>query len=145
MRIVLQRVKKASVTIRGARVAAINHGLLIFLGIRTGDTRTQADELVNKCVALRIFADDNGKMNRSLSDTGGGALVVSQFTLYGDCTRGNRPSFTDAADPDAARDLYEYFTDRFRTRCSIVQTGVFGAMMDVDLVNDGPITFVLDA
>ncbi len=145
MRIVLQRVKRASVSVNGLTTGSIECGILILLGIRTGDTRAQADALVNKCVSLRIFPDADGKMNRSLADAGGGALVVSQFTLYGDCTKGNRPSFTNAADPALARELYEYFIARLRTRCPNVGTGEFGGMMNVELVNDGPVTFVLDA
>jgi D-tyrosyl-tRNA(Tyr) deacylase len=126
-------------------VASIGPGLLILLGIHKDDTPAQADFLVDKCVCLRIFADDAGKMNRSLTDAGGGALVVSQFTLYGDCSRGRRPSFTDAADADKGRTLYEYFVARLRQQVPGVATGAFGAMMDVELVNDGPATFVLDS
>jgi D-tyrosyl-tRNA(Tyr) deacylase len=145
MRIVLQRVKKASVSVSGAMVGSIGPGLLILLGIHKDDTPAQADFLVDKCAGLRIFADDAGKMNRSLADAGGGALVVSQFTLYGDCSRGRRPSFTDAADADKGRTLYEYFVSRLRQLVPGVATGVFGAMMDVELINDGPVTFVLDS
>jgi D-tyrosyl-tRNA(Tyr) deacylase len=145
LRIVLQRVKRASVSVNGLTTGSIERGILVLLGIGAGDTRAQADALVNKCVSLRIFPDADGKMNRSLADAGGGALVVSQFTLYGDCTKGNRLSFTNAAGPALARELYEYFTAQLRTRCPNVGTGEFGAIMNVELVNDGPVTFVLDA
>jgi D-tyrosyl-tRNA(Tyr) deacylase len=145
MRIVLQRVTRASVSVNGLTTGSIDRGILILLGIHARDTRSQADALVGKCVSLRIFPDGAGKMNRSLADAGGSALVVSQFTLYGDCTKGNRPSFANAAAPAQARELYEYFVAQLRTRCPNVSTGEFGALMNVDLVNDGPVTFVLDA
>jgi D-tyrosyl-tRNA(Tyr) deacylase len=146
MRIVLQRVRHASVSVNGAVTGRIASGMLILLGIKKNDTTIQADTLADKCVNLRIFADAEGKMNRSLTDAGGGqALVVSQFTLYGDCRKGRRPSFTDAADPVKGNELYGYFVAKMKTLCPVVATGVFGAMMDVELVNDGPVTFVLDA
>jgi D-tyrosyl-tRNA(Tyr) deacylase len=145
MRIVLQRVKRASVTVNDTLTGSIENGLLILIGIHKDDTRSQADFLADKCADLRIFADDAGKMNRSLVDTGGGALIVSQFTLYGDCAKGRRPSFTDAAGAEKGNELYEYFVGRMKNRVKNVETGVFGAMMDVELVNDGPVTFVLDA
>jgi D-aminoacyl-tRNA deacylase len=145
MRIVLQRVKKASVTVNGTKAGSINAGILILLAVHKDDTPAQADYLAEKCANLRIFSDHEGKMNRSLADTGGGALVVSQFTLYGDCSKGRRPSFTGAADPAKGNELYEYFVGKLKALCPDVKTGVFGAMMDVELVNDGPVTFVLDA
>jgi D-aminoacyl-tRNA deacylase len=145
MRIVLQRVKRASVSVNGTLTGSIGNGLLILLAIHKNDTTARADFLVDKCANLRIFADDTGKMNRSLIDIGGGALVVSQFTLYGDCTKGRRPSFTDAAGAEKGNELYEYFVRRTKDRIRNVETGVFGATMDVELVNDGPVTFVLDA
>jgi D-aminoacyl-tRNA deacylase len=145
LRIVLQRVKKASVSIDGKITASINAGILVLLAVHKDDTAAQADHLAEKCAALRIFPDETGKMDRSLADTGGGALVVSQFTLYGDCSKSRRPSFTDAADPAKGNELYEYFVRKLKTLCPDVATGVFGAMMDVELVNDGPVTFVLDA
>jgi D-tyrosyl-tRNA(Tyr) deacylase len=153
LRIVLQRVKQASVSINGALHSRINSGMLILLAIHKDDDSAQADILADKCANLRIFADpdDQRKMNRSLIDTGGKALVVSQFTLYGDCRKGRRPSFTDAAGPEKGKELYEYFVQKMRSVCprdardARVETGVFGAMMDVELVNDGPVTFVLDA
>jgi D-aminoacyl-tRNA deacylase len=145
MRIVLQRVKNASVTINGTITGSINSGILVLLGIHKDDTTSQADQLADKCMDLRIFPDDSGKMNRSLAETGGGALIVSQFTLYGDCSRGRRPSFTGAASAEKGRELYDYFVGLMKRRAAAVGTGVFGAMMDVELVNDGPVTFVLDA
>jgi D-tyrosyl-tRNA(Tyr) deacylase len=145
MRIVLQRVKRASVSIDGTQTGRIESGILILIGIHKDDTAAQADCLADKCVNLRIFADKDGKMNRSLLDSGGGALIVSQFTLYGNCEKGRRPSFTNAAVPAKANELYEYFVTKMKTLCPAVATGVFGAMMDVELVNDGPVTFVLDA
>jgi D-tyrosyl-tRNA(Tyr) deacylase len=145
LRIVLQRVKSASVSINGNLHSRIGAGMLILVGIHKDDTPAQADVLADKCVNLRIFADEEGKMNRSLIDAGGGALVVSQFTLYGDCKKGRRPGFTEAADPAKGNELYEYFVGKMRALCPVVGTGVFGATMDVELVNDGPVTFVLDA
>jgi D-tyrosyl-tRNA(Tyr) deacylase len=138
-------VKHAQVSVNGSVTGRINKGLLILIGIHKDDTPAQADILADKCANLRIFADDEEKMNRSLTDANGQALVVSQFTLYGDCRKGRRPSFTDAADPAKGNELYTYFVDKMKTLCPVVATGVFGAMMDVDLVNDGPVTFVLDA
>ena len=145
MRIVLQRVKHASVSIHGTLHSSIGPGMLVLLAIHKDDTSDQAGFLADKCVNLRIFSDEEGKMNRCLTDVGGQALVVSQFTLYGDCGKGRRPSFTDAAAPEKGRELYEYFVNKLRSLCPQVETGVFGAMMDVELVNDGPVTFVVDA
>lgn len=144
MRAVIQRVKRAEVTVAGEVRGSIDQGLLILLGVAHADTPEQADWLVDKCAELRIFDDDSGQMNRSLLDVGGGALVVSQFTLLADCRKGRRPSWHDAAAPQMATQLYEYFVQRLRTRVGRVQTGVFGAMMDVELVNDGPVTIVLE-
>jgi D-aminoacyl-tRNA deacylase len=145
LRIVLQRVKHAQVSVNGSVTGRIDEGMLILIGIHKDDTPAQADLLADKCANLRIFADQQGRMNRSLTDAGGQVLVVSQFTLYGDCRKGRRPSFTDAADPAKGNELYTYFVDKMKTLCPVVATGVFGAVMDVDLVNDGPVTFVLDA
>ena len=145
LRIVLQRVKHAQVTVDGKVTGSISSGILVLLAIHKNDTAAQADRLAEKCATLRIFSDHEGKMNRSLADTGGGALVVSQFTLYGDCSKGRRPNFTDAADPVKGNELYLSFVGKLKTMCPDVKTGVFGAMMDVELVNDGPVTFVLDA
>jgi D-tyrosyl-tRNA(Tyr) deacylase len=145
MRIVLQRVKHAQATVNGATTGRIGPGMLILLGIHKDDTAEKADFLADKCVNLRIFSDAEGKMNRSLTDVNGHALIVSQFTLYGDCGKGRRPSFTGAAPPEKGNELYEHFVARMKTLCPVVATGIFGAMMDVELVNDGPVTFVLDA
>jgi D-tyrosyl-tRNA(Tyr) deacylase len=144
MRIVLQRVKTASVSINGQIVGTIGPGILVLLGVHKDDVPEKADFLAAKCVDIRIFSDEQGKMNRSLMDTGGEALVVSQFTLFGDCSKGRRPSFIEAAPPEKGKALYEYFVQRMKERVKKVETGVFGAMMDVMLVNDGPVTLVLE-
>jgi len=145
MRVVLQRVKEAHVTIDGATVGSIGAGLVVLVGVTSPDTRDDADYLCEKIVNLRIFPDEAGKMNRSLLETGGSLLVVSQFTLYGDCRKGRRPSFDNAAPPDQARDLYDYFVERLRLRNVLVQTGVFQAEMHIHLINNGPVTFILDS
>jgi D-tyrosyl-tRNA(Tyr) deacylase len=145
MRIVLQRVTRAHVDVAGETVGSIGHGLLILLGVTHADTREDADYLASKVVQLRIFPDDADRMNRSLLDTGGALLVVSQFTLYGDCRKGRRPSFDRAAAPEHARDLYEYFVQRLMLGNVKVATGVFQAEMEIHLVNHGPVTFVLDS
>jgi len=144
MRAVVQRVKRSSVTIDGRVVSEIGPGLLVLLGVHTNDTEAEATWLVNKIIGLRIFGDDEGKMNRSLTDIGGGLLVVSQFTLYGDARKGRRPSFDQAAVPAVAIPLYESFCAQARAQGVTVATGEFGAMMDVELVNDGPVTLVID-
>jgi D-tyrosyl-tRNA(Tyr) deacylase len=144
MRIVLQRVKTANVSINGKTVGSIGPGILVLLGVHKDDTPEKADFLAAKCADLRIFSDEQRKMNRSLSDIGGEALVVSQFTLFGDCSKGRRPSFAEAAPPNKGKILYEYFVQRMRERVKKVETGVFGAMMDVELVNDGPVTLILE-
>jgi len=145
MRVVLQRVKEAHVDVAGATVGSISTGLLILFGVTSIDTRQDADYLANKIISLRIFPDDEHRMNRSILEVGGSLLVVSQFTLYGDCRKGRRPSFDQAAPPEQARQLYEYFIERLSSRNIIVQTGVFQAEMQIHLVNDGPVTFVLDS
>jgi D-tyrosyl-tRNA(Tyr) deacylase len=144
MRIVLQRVKEAQVEVNGSVVGKIGKGLLILVGVHADDTHTQADYLATKCVDLRIFNDAEEKMNRSLTDIEGEVLVVSQFTLYADCSRGRRPSFTTAAQPTKGNELYEYFLAAMRTRVPVVQTGIFGAHMEVSLINDGPVTIILE-
>jgi len=130
--------------VAGEKIATIDAGLLIFLGVGHGDGQAEADRLADKAAELRIFADEAGKMNRSLVESGGQALVVSQFTLYGDCARGRRPGFDQAAPPALAEELYEYFLGRLRARGLIVAAGRFGAYMSVSLVNDGPVTFFLE-
>ena len=144
MRAVIQRVSSAQVDIDGETVGSIGHGLLILLGVGHGDGEEQAERLWRKIARLRIFEDDDGKTNLSLADVGGEVLVVSQFTLYASCRKGNRPSFTDAAAPDEAERLYEHFVSLARRDVPRVDTGVFGAMMDVSLVNRGPFTLCLD-
>ena len=144
MRVLLQRVRRASVTVAGETVGEIGHGVLLFVGVTHGDTRADADWLAKKAAGLRIFEDEAGKMNKSLLDIGGDALVVSQFTLYADCRKGRRPGFDLAGDPAAANELYEYFAERLKAEgVSHVATGRFGADMLVSLENDGPATFLL--
>ena len=144
MRLVLQRVNQASVTIAGRETARIGQGLCILIGITHTDTPAEADWLAEKVTGLRLFPDDEGKMNLALSEVGGALLVVSQFTLYGDTSRGRRPSFISAARPEQAIPLYEHFVGRLREQGLEVQTGEFGAMMDLALVNDGPVTLILE-
>lgn len=139
----LQRVSQARVDIDGQTVGSIGAGLLVFVCAEHGDSVSQADRLLAKILKLRIFADANGRMNRSVQDAGGGLLIVSQFTLAADTTGGNRPSFTDAAPPDEGRRLYDYFVQRAQASHPVVQTGRFGADMQVQLVNDGPVTIPL--
>jgi len=145
MRIVLQRVTRAHVEVAGETVGSIGAGLVIFLGVTHRDTREDADYLTSKVIQLRIFSDEARRMNRSLLDAGGALLVVSQFTLYGDCRKGRRPSFDKAASLEQARALYEYFVQCLELNNVKVATGVFQAEMEVYLVNDGPVTFVLDS
>ncbi|MCI8468568.1 MAG: D-tyrosyl-tRNA(Tyr) deacylase [Eggerthellaceae bacterium] len=144
MRAVVQCVSEASVTVDGVVTGRIGPGFLILLGVGHGDTEAEADRLWRKISKLRVFDDEDGKTNLSLASIGGGVLVVSQFTLYANCRKGNRPSFTEAADPAIAERLYEYFTGLVRAEVPQVGTGVFGAMMDVALVNRGPFTICLD-
>jgi D-tyrosyl-tRNA(Tyr) deacylase len=149
MRVLLQRVRRAEVRIRGdgepPRVAGrIGVGFLLLVGFSHGDTATEVDWMVEKVPSLRLFADDEGRMNRDLTEVGGALLVVSQFTLYGDARKGRRPGFGDAARPDVALPLYEHFLSGLRARGHEVQTGEFGAMMDVELVNDGPVTLLIE-
>ena len=145
MRAVVQRVTGAAVDVRGRRVGEIGRGLLVLLGVARDDTNADADYLAEKIANLRIFNDEQGKMNLSLAETAGAMLVVSQFTLYGDVRRGRRPSYTDAAEPESANALYEYFVTEARKRGIRVETGVFQAMMQVSLINDGPVTILLDS
>lgn len=141
MKALIQRVKRASVTIEGELFSAINSGILVFLGVEKGDEKENAEKLAQKIVNLRIFEDENEKMNLSLKDVNGEMLVVSQFTLCGDCKKGTRPSFDKAANPQKAVDLYEYFIKCIEDNNIPVKTGKFRAMMDVELINDGPVTF----
>jgi len=145
MRAVIQRVTESRVTVGDRLTGSIGKGLLVLLGISEGDTRTDADFLAEKIVNLRIFEDAEGTMNLSCLDLAGEMLVVSQFTLLGDCRKGRRPSFIQAADPSIALPLYEYFIDTARKAGIRVETGEFGAMMAVSLVNDGPVTFILES
>jgi len=145
MRAVVQRVKRAKVEVEGRIVGEIGQGVLIFLGIGEGDSKKDCDYLSNKITHLRIFADNERLMNLSLKEVEGSVLVVSQFTLWGDCRKGRRPSFTRAAPPERARELYEYFIEILRGNCLEVATGHFQEMMDVHLVNEGPVTLLLDS
>lgn len=148
MRIVVQRVSSASVTVNGQVTGSIDRGLVALVGITHGDSTAEMEWMADKLLSLRIFSDDEGKMNRSVSDIGGGILVVSQFTLYGDLKKGTRPSFIDAARPEHAEPLYDMLVARVRERGKEhglgIGTGIFGAMMDVALVNDGPVTIILE-
>ena len=145
MRAVIQRVRRARVQVDGQTTGEIGQGLLILLGVGQGDTPREADFLLDKIINLRIFEDDGGKMNLSLLETGGQLMVISQFTLYADCRKGRRPSFTDAAPPGEAQKLYDYFVDTARKRGLQVATGIFQALMEVELVNFGPVTILLDS
>ncbi len=145
MKAVLQRVKKANVKVEGKVVGEINKkGFMILLGVGPNDTTKQADYLVQKISKLRVFGDENGKMNLSIKDVEGELLIVSQFTLYADCSAGNRPSFIKGAKPDLANELYEYFCNKCTENGIKVETGIFGAEMDVELINDGPVTIILE-
>ena len=144
MKVLLQRVKRASVSIDGTKFSAINKGLLAFVGIEKGDTSEQVDKAAKKVVNLRIFSDENDKMNYSVSDIKGEMLIVSQFTLCGDCRKGTRPSFDNSAPPQIAQELYELYIKKVQEYGIIVQTGKFAAMMEIELINDGPVTFMLD-
>ena len=144
MRGVVQRVKRARVEVGGRTVGEVGKGLLVFLGVGHGDTDKEGDLLANKIAHLRIFSDDRGLMNRSVIEEEGGVLVVSQFTLWGDCSKGRRPSFIRAAPPDKAKSLYEHFVRRLREMGLAVATGEFQETMEIHLVNDGPVTMLLD-
>ncbi len=145
MRAVLQRVTRASVRVEGETVGEIGAGLVVLLGIAHDDGERDASYLAEKIVSLRIFDDDGGRMNQSLAEAGGALLIVSQFTLYGDARRGRRPSWSDAAAPEVAEPLYEYFLNEARRRLGEVAAGSFRRMMEVELVNDGPVTILLDS
>ncbi len=145
MRFLIQRVSEAKVTVEGKTLGEIGQGLLVFIGVGKEDNEQTADKMVRKLVGLRIFADENGKTNLSVSDVGGKLLLISQFTLYADCRRGNRPGFTYAGDPAEAERLYEYILDRCEAVVPGVQKGEFGADMKISLTNDGPFTIFLDS
>ena len=145
MKLVIQRVSRASVTVRGSVIGQIGQGYLVLVGVGREDTKEDADRLVRKMIGLRIFSDENGKINKSLKDVDGQLLLISQFTLYADCRHGNRPGFTDAGDPEKAKELYEYMIDSCRREIPVVEQGEFGADMKVELVNDGPFTILLDS
>ena len=144
MRLVVQRVKNASVEVDKKIVGKIDKGYLVLLGVTHTDTKDIADHLAKKICNLRIFEDENGKMNLNIKQIDGSMLIVSQFTLYGDCTDGNRPSFTNAAKPDFANELYEYFCDKCSENNIHIEKGIFGADMKVSLLNDGPVTIILE-
>ncbi|MBS7368589.1 MAG: D-tyrosyl-tRNA(Tyr) deacylase [Oscillospiraceae bacterium] len=144
MKLVIQRVERASVSVHGKVVGAIGTGYLVLLGVGAEDTEADCERLAAKMINLRIFADSDGKTNLSLKDVGGGLLIISQFTLYADCRKGNRPNFLLAKKPDEAERLYEYFAEICRREVPQVETGVFGADMKVELVNDGPFTVILE-
>jgi len=144
MRAVIQRVSEASVKVSAQTIGEIEHGLMVLLGVTHDDTKEDADYLARKICELRIFSDDDGKMNRSLIDVNGSLLSVSQFTLYSDTKKGRRPNFMSAAKPDLAKELYQYFNQKVNTFGIEVETGEFGALMDVSLVNDGPVTILID-
>ena len=144
MKALIQRVKSASVTIDGLLYSKIGQGLLVFLGVEKGDDKLNAEKLADKLSKLRIFEDENEKMNHSILDIEGEVLIVSQFTLCGDCKKGTRPSFDKSAPPQIANELYEYFISQVKSFNIPVQTGKFGAMMDVELINDGPVTFMVE-
>ena len=143
MKLVVQRVKKAEVKVDGNIIGKIDKGFLVLIGIKVGDTKEQADYLVKKLCNLRVFSDENDKMNLSIKDVKGKLLIVSQFTLYGDCSQGNRPSFIEAARPEEANPLYEYFCNQCELNNIEVQKGIFGADMKVELINDRPVTIII--
>ena len=145
MKFVIQRVSHASVTVHEETIGRINQGYLVLIGVGKEDTREDADRLVKKMIGLRIFSDENGKINKSLKDVDGELLLVSQFTLYADCRHGNRPGFTDAAGPDMANELYEYIIESCKKEVAVVEQGEFGADMKVELLNDGPFTILLES
>ena len=144
MKFVIQKVSQASVSVEGNCVGKIQKGFLVFVGIGKEDTKEIADQYIKKMVQLRIFQDENGKTNLSLTDVGGEVLIISQFTLYANCRKGNRPSFFDAGEPQMAEELYKYIIKKTKATISVVESGEFGAMMQVSLVNEGPFTIVFD-
>lgn len=145
MKFVIQRVLKANVKVDEKICGKINQGFLVLIGITHNDNEKIAEGMINKLLKLRVFSDENGKMNKSIKDIDGELLLVSQFTLYANCKRGNRPDFLNAAKPDFANELYEFIIDKCKNEIQNVQTGIFGADMKVELVNDGPVTIILDS
>lgn len=146
MRVLIQRVSSASVTVEGTASGSIGHGLLVLVGFQASDNEEVMDKLIKKILQLRIFSDDDGKMNLSVQDIGGGILLVSQFTLYADCRKGNRPSYIQASPPEQARLQYQDFVQRFRVATPLpIETGIFAADMKVELLNDGPVTIWIDS
>lgn len=145
MRILIQRVSRAEVRVGAEVTGRIGTGIVALIGVGAGDTAGDADYLAGKLIQLRIFPDETGRMNLSAADAGAGLLLISQFTLYGDCRKGRRPGFDAAAPPERARELYEYFVDKVKQSGLLTQTGVFQAHMEVELVNDGPVTFLLES
>jgi len=144
MKFVIQRVTKAKVKIEDTTVGKINKGFLVFIGVGEGDTKEEADRLIRKMIQLRIFEDEDGKTNLALKDVKGELLLVSQFTLYANCKKGNRPSFIEAANPDVANEIYEYIISECKKHIEVVEQGVFGGDMKVELINDGPFTIILE-
>lgn len=145
MKFLIQRVTQASCTVDHQITGQIQDGLCVFVGVSSTDTRQTADKMIQKLIGLRIFADSEGKTNLSIRDVNGSLLLISQFTLYANCRKGNRPSFTDAGSPELANDLYQYIIDECRKQIPIVETGIFGADMKIELINDGPFTIDLDS
>lgn len=145
MKFVIQRVTRAEVKVDGAVTGKINKGFLVFIGVADSDTKEIADKMIKKMINMRIFDDENGKTNLALKDVGGQLLLVSQFTLYADCKKGNRPSFTKAGGPDMANEMYEYIIGECKKEINVVEKGIFGADMKVELLNDGPFTIILDS
>ena len=145
MRFVIQRVSHASVTVDGSVLGKIDKGFMVLIGVEEADTKEIADKMITKLINMRIFGDENDKMNLSLKDIGGGLLLISQFTLYAECKKGNRPSFTAAGSPDMASKMYDYVIEECKKEVEIVEQGQFGADMKVELLNDGPVTIILDS
>ena len=145
MRFVIQRVTNASVTVDGNVTGEIDKGFLVLIGVSEDDTKEIADKMIKKLIGMRIFEDENGKTNLALADVGGSLILVSQFTLYADCKKGNRPSFTKAGNPQMAEEMYEYIIEQCKKEVENVQVGIFGADMKVQLLNDGPFTIILDS
>ena len=144
MKIVLQRVSRAAVSVDGKIVGCIDKGYVALLGFGDGDNQAKVEKMVGKIQKLRIFPDENGKTNLSIGEVGGGILIISQFTLYADCRKGNRPSFANSANPELAEELYDYFIEYSKDKFCKIETGIFGASMKVELVNDGPFTVILE-